>query len=415
MSFFKASIHAADPKKALRLVVGNSFNPAPEGGRLILIAAGKAAIPMMQEALTLIPKEQKVTALAITNYENSAEIEGASVHVAGHPVPDENGLICAERVISLLKTSTQNDHVIVLLSGGASALLPAPVEQITFYDKIELNRILLKSEVDIVGLNMVRQQVSRLKGGGMTRLASPSKLTAYILSDVIGDDIRVIGSGPTVKPIGSCTDAFNLLHSLKLKDKIPNSILQYLSEDRPKPNTAKNPDTPQAINNLIGSNKLSIEAALKCAHENGWNAEIVSDTLIGDVQEAANLIIQAINQCPKGQKNCLIFGGETFVNVTGSGKGGRNQELSLRVAMALDDNFAWAFLSGGTDGRDGPTDAAGGLVDSKSSKRLKSSNINCVETLQNSDSYSALQASGDLIKIGSTGTNVADVQIALIP
>ncbi len=411
---FQSSVEAADPAKALRAHMQDiDFNTkAPH--KLYVIAIGKAAVPMMREALRLLPKSVKTDALIVTNYPNAEEVEGARLLLAGHPVPDENGEIAAKELMAKLEGAREGDQILALISGGASALLPAPPPEIALADKARVNEALMKASFEITELNLVRQQISGLKGGGMTRLAAPAPVTAFILSDVIGDDLRVVASGPTVTPIGSKEDALALVSDPKLKGKIPNSVIKYLENKAPEPAPA------EAKNILIGSNSLSLKAARDKAESLGWKARIVSEELTGAVEAAAQKIVQDIQNSPKGEKICLLYGGETSVEVKGAGKGGRNQEMALRVAMecvgeCADRDYDWVFLSGGTDGLDGPTDAAGGVVDDGSIARMKAKNIDPMAKLENSDSYHALMASDDLLMTGATGTNVADIQIALIP
>jgi len=405
---FCTAVNAADPAPALRQQLENAPLPELAGGQYIVIAVGKAACSMMSEALQHIPQATQFTALAVPNYENKQEIANCNVMPAGHPVPDENGARAGQAVADLLDRATNKDRVLALISGGGSALLPAPVMGVTLEEKAEVSRVLLAAGFDISEMNMVRQQLSRLKGGGMARLAAPAPLRAYILSDVIGDDLRVIASGPTVGPIGTRKDARNILIDRNVMNKMPASVQEYLNA-----NTSDEPlDLTRVENTLICSNRQSLEAAQAAAR--GWNATIVNDRLEGDVTEAVELLLNAAKPVPEGKPTVLIFGGETTVNIHGTGMGGRNQELALRFALgSADIKGDWVFLSGGTDGRDGPTDAAGGIVDGCSVARMKGAGIDPGALLENNDSYAALKASGDLLMTGATGTNVADVQIFL--
>ncbi|OUS05692.1 hypothetical protein A9Q96_10855 [Rhodobacterales bacterium 52_120_T64] len=396
---FEAAVKAADPALALRPHLAD----LPEiTGRYILISIGKAACAMMEEAIANLPKDARFEAIAVTNYENAREIEHCVVMAAGHPVPDENGEAAGQAVIDLLQTTTTDDVVLALISGGGSALLPAPVNGVSLADKAEVSRILLGAGVDISEMNMVRQQLSRLKGGGMARMAAPATLHSYILSDVIGDDLRVIASGPAVAPIGTRSTARELLVSLNVLKQMPTSVQDYLMINAPEVVAAHSENT------LIGTNGQSLQA-IQAASVDGV---IVSGSLTGDVEDAAESILQAALQNPA---NTLIFGGETTVTIRGDGKGGRNQELALRVAMLAEgvDLGEWLFLSGGTDGRDGPTDAAGGIVDRQTMQRIRDSGEDPDALLANNDSYAALKSAGDLLMTGATGTNVADVQLFL--
>ncbi|PCJ73169.1 MAG: glycerate kinase [Rhodobacteraceae bacterium] len=401
VKLFDAAVKAADPATALR--------PHLTGlptitGRYVLISIGKAACAMIEEAIANLPSGASFKAIAVTNYENARDIENCTVMAAGHPVPDENGHAAGRAVIDLLQTATSNDVVLALISGGGSALLPAPINGVSLADKAEVSRILLGAGVDITEMNMVRQQLSRLKGGGMARLARPANLHGYILSDVIGDDLRVIASGPTVAPIASRSAARDLLTNLNVFDQMPASVQNALKVNEPE--TAP----INAENTLIGSNGHSLRAML-AASDGGV---IITDSLTGDVADAAEYILQSALNNPS---KTLIFGGETTVTIRGDGKGGRNQELALRVAMLAEkaDLGDWLFLSGGTDGRDGPTDAAGGIVDKHTVQRIRDAGENPEALLANNDSYAALQAAQDLLMTGATGTNVADVQVFLRP
>ncbi len=404
-ALFAAAVNAADPAPALHRHLTDAPLPPLAEGRYILVAVGKAACTMMAEALVHVPARTPVIALAVPNYENARDIPGCTVMPAGHPVPDENGARAGRAVIDLLQSATAGDHVIALISGGGSALLPAPVPGISLADKSEVSRVLLAAGFEITQMNMVRQQLSQLKGGGFARLAAPAKITAYILSDVIGDDLRVIASGPTVSPIGTRTDTVKLLKSKDVFDKLPASVRSYL--DRTDHETAK--ANPAVTNTLICSNHQSLLAAKAAAT---GPARIVEPPLTGDVAEAAERLLAAARLA--GTTGALIFGGETTVTISGTGQGGRNQELALRFALgATDIPGDWVFLSCGTDGRDGPTDAAGGIVDPDSLSRMKAAGADPEKLLANNDSHAALKASGDLLITGATGTNVADVQIFL--
>ncbi|MEN8657300.1 DUF4147 domain-containing protein [Marivita sp.] len=405
---FDAAVTAADPAHAVRRGLAQSPPPPQDpAGRTFLIAIGKAAPAMLREALKALPTPY--AALAVTHHENDASLQGAELLRAGHPVPDEAGARAAQRVMALLSEATEKDRVIALISGGGSALLPAPPEGVSLTDKARLNDLLLSAGLDIVQMNLVRQQVSLLKGGGFVRHAAPAPVYAYLLSDVIGDDLRAIASGPTVSAIGTAADAIETLKSAGIWDATPTSIRTHLETNKHK----EPAPLPKVSNTLVGSNRLSLEAMLHKASSIGLNARIVSDALVGDVDAAAQEVLAELIARP--EPTALLFGGETTVKLTGTGRGGRNQELALRVAMQTSEITAkWVFLSGGTDGRDGPTDAAGGVVDAGTLPRIKATGQDVTTLLANNDSYAALAAAGDLLMTRATGTNVADVQVLLI-
>lgn len=403
---FERAVQAADPARALARALQHSPFPAADpGGRQIVIALGKAAMAMAGEALKHLGPGAGV--IVVTNYENAADLAGAEVFASGHPVPDANGLRAGQAVSAALRGAGAADRVIALISGGGSALLPAPAAGLSLEDKARVNQLLLAGGLEITKMNLIRQSLSQLKGGGMARLAAPSALTGYILSDVIGDDLRTIASGPTVAPLGNRAEARHLLEEAGIWPELPASVRAHLCapEDRAE-------NLPQTQNLLIGSNRQSLGAI---ASGSDYPAEIAEDPLVGDVADAAELILRAARSAAPG--SCLIWGGETTVTLRGSGRGGRNQELALRVALAGEQALAgrdWVFLSGGTDGRDGPTDAAGGLVDGGSAARMRAAGADPERLLANNDSYAALAASGDLVISGASGTNVADVQILIL-
>jgi hydroxypyruvate reductase len=405
---FDAAVTAADPALAVRRGLTQSpVPPQKPGGRTFLIAIGKAAPAMLREAMAAMPDAH--VALAVTHHENDAHLDGAELLRAGHPVPNEAGARAAQRVMDVLTEATETDRVVALISGGGSALLPAPPPGVSLSDKARLNGLLLSAGLDIVQMNLVRQQVSLLKGGGFVRYAAPAPVYAYLLSDVIGDDLRAIASGPTVSPIGTADEAIATLKSAGIWDAAPTSIRTYLEQTR----NETPPPLREVTNTLVGSNRLSLEAMLDEARNIGLNARIVSDALTGDVDDAAKEVLNELIARP--EPTALLFGGETTVKLTGTGRGGRNQELALRVATQAPEMTAkWVFLSGGTDGRDGPTDAAGGMVDSGTLPRIAAAGQNVTTLLANNDSYAALAAAGDLLMTRATGTNVADVQVLLI-
>ncbi|RNF35940.1 glycerate kinase type-2 family protein [Paracoccus methylarcula] len=407
-TLFAMACEAADPVNALRAAMARNPPPAlGENGRYIIVAVGKAAVPMARETLAQLAT-YPTRAVVVTNRENIRQLPGATVMEAGHPIPDENGVRAADAITSLLAGCTAGDRVIALISGGGSALLAAPAGDLTLDDKAEVNRLMLENGFEIAAMNLVRQQLSRLKGGGMLYFADPAPVTAYILSDVVSDELEIIASGPTVSPIGTREDARSLLEARGMWLLLPEAVREHLGRG-----TVEGAPPPAAQNHLIGSNCQSLEAVAAAAA--GLNPVIVDSQLTGDVSDAAASIVDAACAVPQGHPACLIFGGETTVTLAGKGLGGRNQELALRVALAMPDlGRDWVFLSGGTDGRDGPTDAAGGLVDAGTADRIRAQGANPEALLADNDSYTALRLADDLLITGGTGTNVADVQILLL-
>ena len=404
---FKHGINAANPEKCLKEAIELNPIQTPDGGKYIVISIGKAGCSLMKAALDILPHKIEKQLLIVTNYQNYKPIIGSEIITAGHPIPDKNGIKASNRVTEILKNATKNDTLIILISGGSSALLPAPVKGLNLHDKIQINRLLLSSDLNIREINLIRQSMSTLKGGGFTTIASPVPINSFILSDVIGDDLRVIGSGPTISPIGSIEEAHKLLIKKNLYSKLSLKLQKFFKSQ------TKNVFTESKLNQniLIGNNKKSV-----IAMANSVKAEVVPYPIIGNVKTATQTIFDEINMRREMKYVALAFGGETTVNVSGNGTGGRNQELALRVAQKLFDQKLigkWSFLSGGTDGQDGPTKAAGGIVNQDTIKKLYDNNMSVEKLLNDNDSNRALKFTNQLLVTGNTGTNVADLQLFL--
>lgn len=412
MALIRAGIGAADPGRAVGAAMDWVLtDPPATAGRWQVVAIGKAARAMSAAALARLPEAR---ALVITNKGNDAPLDRATILVAGHPVPDAAGEDAARRVEALLRGCDPGDRVLALISGGGSAMLPAPVAGVSLADKQEVNRLLLGSGADIGQTNLIRQALSRLKGGGWLR-ASKAPVVALILSDVPGDDLRVIASGPTVAPIGSIADAAATARDLGLWPRLPASVRAALSR----------PDDPDGRghaaedcaaedcgagtgprNILIGSNAISVAAMVAAGAAPGAVA------LQGDVEDCARRLVAACRDAAPG--TALAFGGETTVVLTGDGMGGRNQELALRFARAAEAGGLagdWVFAAVGSDGRDGPGEAAGGLVGPCTMARMRAAGLDPDDVLARNDTTPALAAAGGLVITGATGTNVADLAV----
>jgi len=398
-ALFGVAVAAADPAVAVRRALAE----APVvGERIWLVAVGKAARSMAGAALEVLGA-RVAGALVVTNTENAAPLAGAVVYEAGHPVPDAGGVRAAEAVVAMLAGAGAGDVALALISGGGSALLPAPVAGVTLEDKAEASRVMLGAGLDITEMNAVRQHLSRLKGGGLLRAAAPARVVALILSDVIGDDLRVIASGPTVAPIAPRTQVRAMLEARGLWARMPDAVRVALAREE------EAAALPDADNRLIGANAMSVAAMVRDSGGAIWDG-----ALCGDVAGAADTLVARMRAAGPGR--VLAFcGGETTVTLRGDGKGGRNQELALRVAAGMADvERPWVFLSGGTDGRDGPTEAAGGIVDPGTLARIERAGGDWRALLENNDSNRALALADDLLITGGTGTNVADVQIIVM-
>lgn len=419
-SIFQAGIAAADPYQAIKRHLATELF----GGysKVHLIAFGKAACSMAKAAQEIIPSDKLAgRGIAVTNYENVINVDNVDVIGAAHPLPDDAGLNGAKIIADRVQNAQQNELVLVLVSGGGSALIPYPAGQITLQEKIATTDLLLASGADINQINCVRKHLSRLKGGGLARMAAPAHVHALILSDVLGDDLSAIASGPTVADNTTYADAIDVFKAKGILDRVPANVRQHLEQGK-LGNIAETPKPGDDVfrntgHTLIGSNAISVNAMLEAARNLGYEAKLYSNHLCGE----ANIVGETlVAQCVKERQNkpiALLAGGETTVTLKGNGRGGRNQEMALAFAIAAEQQGLtgdWVFLSGGTDGRDGPTDAAGGIVDRDTIKRMIHARIKPTELLENNDSYTALKSSDDLVITGATGTNVADLQVLLI-
>ena len=407
---YRAAVKRANPFTAVQSCIKKNGIPTPKnGGQTLVIGVGKAAPAMIKGLLELLDGPNNC--ICITHKENGENVENCEMFKAGHPVPDQTGESGSKRVIAALEQVGKDDQVLFLVSGGGSALMPAPVDGVNLEDKIVLNEILLGSGLSIDEMNHVRQQTSKLKGGGLLHYADPAPVTSYILSDVIGNDLRVIASGPTVSPLGTKKSALDILASNNLLKLIPQNILNHFEAETSE---RKSND---AVNYLIGDNRESIHASAESLSKS-FVTFVEVEPLIGDVNDAAKKIHQKLKEIESSTKpTAIVWGGETTVKIKGSGLGGRNQELALIVAeLAHQDPIrkSWTFLSGGTDGRDGPTEAAGAIVDQETCKRILNEGYQVYDFLAENNSNKALKISNDLLHTGATGTNVADVQILIV-
>jgi len=417
---FQAGIAAADPYQAVKHylvpeLLGNC-------SKVHLIAFGKAACAMIKAATEMIPAEKLAgKGIAVTNYENVTSIDNVDVFGAGHPLPDAAGLKAAQIIAERVRNAQQDELVLVLVSGGGSALIPYPADQLTLQEKVATTDLLLASGATINQINCVRKHLSQLKGGGLARLAAPAHLHAFILSDVLGDNLSSIASGPTVADDTTYADAIEVFKAKDAWDQVPANVRQHLEQGK-LGNIAETPKPGDDVfkntgHTLIGSNRISVNAMLQTAQNLGYETKLYSDRLCGEAGEEAEKLVLHAKALTINKATALLAGGETTVTLKGNGRGGRNQEMALAFALAVEQQCLtgnWAFLSGGTDGRDGPTDAAGGMVDRNTIKRMTQAGLNPIKLLENNDSYTALKTSDDLVITGATGTNVADLQIVLI-
>ena len=390
--------------------------------KIFLIGTGKASVSMAQ-AIEEIFGDRITKGIITTKYGHILPLEKTEWIECGHPLPDQKGLEGARKVQALLKESGPGDLVIFLLSGGGSALLPLPAEGITLEEKQQVTQFLLDCGADIKEINTIRKHISQIKGGWLARWAFPSAVIGLILSDVVGDPLDVIGSGPTVPDVSTFEEAWDIFKKYDLIGRIPSSIRNHLLrgkegkvEETPKPGEKT---FEKVYNYLIGSNILALRAAETEASSLGLNTLILSSSIVGDTREAARFhaaiakeVIFSGNPLPRPA--CIISGGETTVTVKGHGRGGRNQEFALAGALEINGLEKVVLLSGGTDGTDGPTDASGAVADHTTVRRARAAGLDPKAHLEKNDAYPFFQRLGDLLITGPTHTNVMDVRILLV-
>ncbi len=394
------SIHAVLPDNAVKKAL-KDFTPGP--GKTVLIAAGKAAWQMTSAAVSILPYTE--SGIVITKYGHvKAPIPNITCYEAGHPVPDENSFLSTRKAIDMVEPLGENDTVIFLLSGGGSALFESPM--IPGEELRDITEQLLSSGADIVEINTIRKRFSDVKGGRFAAKAAPAKVFCIVLSDIIGDPLDMIASGPAVADSSTSEQAREIAEKYDL----------HLSE---KARKLLSVETPKLLNNvttmITGSVSRLCSAAADAAKELGYKPVILTDRLCCEAKEAGRFLSSvAVSHCKDGIKTAYIAGGETVVHIKGNGKGGRNQELALSAAVGLDGYDNIAVFSFGSDGTDGPTDAAGGFADGRTLASLKEKGLDIHACLDNNDSYHALKAVDSLIVTGPTGTNVNDVAVVLI-
>ncbi|MCY4032063.1 MAG: DUF4147 domain-containing protein [Hyphomicrobiales bacterium] len=424
--FFLKGIEAVEPRACVfNAMESNPLELPKPPGRIFLVAIGKAAGAMMKGAQDYL-RENNIKAyrcFLVTDHDNYALLEYTPTKNherfgAGHPVPDDNGIRASKRLLEILDEADSGDLVLTLISGGGSALLPCPPEGIRLEHKIALNRLLLASGIDIKDTNLIRQQFSLLKGGRLVQRASPARVLGLLLSDVPNDDVRTIASGLTAPPLGTKTKAETLLKKQGLWDSIPPPMQEHLRVKQ----TEAPIDFESTRNILVGNNRMMVKAIRGAASEAGYKVHTIRRPVVGDIEVAAKSIFRKIEKLPfSSGPVAFVCGGEITVQLgDATGQGGRNQELAFRFAWSVGalrgldlPSSCWVFLSGGSDGRDGPTDAAGGLVDGGSINQMLSKKLSLKDLLENHNSHYALNTSKDLLITGATGTNVADVQIFL--
>ena len=429
-AILQEALLAADPRRLVRRhirVRGGVLDVAGVRhrlgrGRIALVAAGKAAVPMAraaEEALGAWLSEGIAVSTA-----TEGPLERTSLRPASHPLPDARGLAAAADVERLARGLNAADLLLVLLSGGASALLPAPAEGIALEDKQATTALLLRAGATIHDLNAVRKHLSRLKGGGLARAAAPARVVTLVLSDVVGDDLSTIASGPTVPDPTTFADALAALGRCGLVGDVPPAVRARLEAGARGEiaETAKSgePALRRVRSRIVGSNALSVTAAAREARRQGLRPLVLTTRLEGEAREAARVLVAILGECvatgrPIAPPACLLAGGETTVTVRGRGQGGRNEELAVAAGEALIDFPGPAVVASlATDGVDGVSDAAGGIVDDRTAARAAALGLApAAAFLEANDTRNFLGPLGDLIVTGPTGTNVVDLVVLL--
>lgn len=397
----QASIQAVLPDEAVtKALKGKSFG----NGKVYLVAAGKAAWQMANTAATLLG-ERLEKGVAITKYEHvKGEIPKVNCYEAGHPVPDNNSFEATKAAIELVKDLKEEDTVVFLLSGGGSALFEAPL--IAGEELADITKQLLACGADIVEINTIRKRLSSVKGGRFAKLCEPAKVFSIVLSDVLGDPLDMIASGPAYPDSSTSDQAVAIAKKYQLL--LSGAVWKLLEEETPKVLTNVETQITGSVRNLC-------EAAAEVCHKKGYDTVLLTDQLNCEAREAGAFLAAIAKTYQNTEKSmAFIAGGETVVHLTGKGKGGRNQELALAAAEGIRGLKETAVFSVGSDGTDGPTDAAGGYADDKTANILQEKNIHIYDVLKENDAYHALQKTDGLIMTGATGTNVNDVAVLLI-
>ena len=430
-SIFRAGLKAVEPNAAVKkycrlegdnLFAGSKIYDLLMFKNLFVIGAGKASAPMASAIEDILGK-RITSGIVNVKYKHLTDLSRIKLIEAGHPLPDKNGQQGASAILNLAKNAGKDDLVLCLISGGGSALLPLPFPGITLKENQDTIKELLSCGAAIHEINAIRKHISIIKGGMLAKATCPAVLVSLILSDVVGDDLDVIASGPTVPDSSTFFDCMKIIKKYNLAKKIPETVVTHIKAGI----SGKIPETPKigdpafnkTYNQITGSNIEAITASKQKAESLGYNTLLLSSMIEGDTSHVAHVhgaiareIIKTGNPLPPPA--CILSGGETTVRVKGKGLGGRNQEFVLAAAIDIASNENIVVLSGGTDGTDGPTDAAGAIADTNTLKRAEAIGLDPDYFLLNNDSYHFFKKLGDLFITGPTNTNVMDLRIALV-
>jgi hydroxypyruvate reductase len=430
-TIFRAGLQAVAPSKAIyrcchrendQLFIGDRCYHLGDYRRVTVVGAGKATAAMAQ-VMEEILGDKIEKGLICVKYGHGTALKKIRTIEAGHPIPDAPGMDASAEIMDMVSPAGEDELVIVLLSGGGSSLLPLPIKGITLEEKQSASDLLISCGATIHEINSIRKHISAIKGGRLAQAAFPAQVAALMLSDVVGDDLDVIASGPTVPDASTFAQCSEIIDRYGIREQLPASIVTHLANgldgvilETPKPS----PKRWRHVHNLVvGSNKDAMAAAKTKAQALGYPPLILSSCIEGETRTVAQVhgaIAREIltSAHPLSAPACLLSGGETTVTLKGDGIGGRNQEFALAAALDIAGQCHIVVLSGGTDGTDGPTDAAGAIADHTTVQRAETGGLDCRRHLDNNDAYPLFKALGDLLITGPTQTNVMDLRIILV-
>jgi len=433
LGMYRAALAAVDPEAAVhrhvsrqgnRLAVSNRLLDLDAFERVFLLGAGKGTAPMAK-ALEDILEERLSEGVIVVKYGHGVPLRRVRVLEAAHPVPDAAGVHGTEQMLALAQRAGSNDLVIAAFSGGGSALTPAPVPPVTLEHKQRTTALLLAAGATIQEMNAVRKHLSRFKGGGLARAAAAASVVTLLLSDVVGDSLDVIASGPTAPDPSTYDQCMDVIRRYGLDDRVPKEVLRVLREgiqgQRPETPKPEDPVFGRVSHVVVANNRAALDAAQQEAIRRGYRTLVLTSRLEGEAREAAKVIAALAKEVASSGKPveppaCLLFGGETTVTLgNSSGRGGRNQEFALACAVALDGWPSITVLAAGTDGTDGPTDAAGAFADGETARRAARMSMEARAFLENHDAYAFFEPLGDLVMTGPTRTNVMDFIGVVVP
>lgn len=431
LPILSAALQAVDPVAAVRryvylddntLHIGDQTYELRQYENIYVVGGGKAGGSMARAVEDILGN--RITAGVInTKHGYVADTKIVRINEAGHPLPDAQGMAGAREMVDLVRGASEDDLVLCLISGGGSALMTLPVEGISLKDMEALTSALLRCGATINEINTIRKHLSQIKGGNLSRVAFPAEVVSLILSDVVGNPLDVIASGPTVPDSSSFAESWEIVERYKLADELPSTIIEQLRKGK----DGKIADTPKqgdpifsrTYNMIIGSNEIASRAALDEARDAGLHTMLLSTYVEGEAREVAHVFCAIAREIlhsgqPLSRPACVVAGGETTVTIRGDGKGGRNQELALAAAIRLDGMDEVMIVALATDGTDGPTDAAGAIADGSTLRRARAKKLLAREYLANNDSYRFFDQLDDLLITGPTNTNVNDLTFVFV-